>query len=106
MTLLTVFDLSIPLWICQGGISICYAQVTAIPPKGFTIKLQTIVRDEGTRDSKPGDNILPNKLLGIHISDIFQWFSFDPFSEVICVDQQIPLISRYLMKGPTISKPC
>ena len=88
--------MSIPLGVCRGGISIYYAQVTTISLKGFTIKLQTIVRDEGTRDSKPSDNIFPNEFLGIHITDICQWFSFDPFSEVIYADQQISLISRCL----------
>ena len=80
-------DLSVPLWISQGGISICYAQVTAIPPKGLGTKLQFVVRDEGTRDSKPSDNILPNKLFGIHIPDICQWFHFNPLGEVIHVNQ-------------------
>ena len=47
-------------------------------------------------DSKPSENIFPNKLFGIHILDICQWFSFDPFGEVIYADQQIPLISRCL----------
>ena len=86
------FSLSISLWICRGRISIYYAQVTAIPPKGLAIELKTIVQDEGTRDSKPSDNIFPNKSLGIHIPDICQWFTFNPLGEVIRVDQQIPLI--------------
>ena len=91
-------SLSIPLWICQGGISIYNAQVTAIPPKGFAIELKTIVRDEGTRDSKSSDNIFQKKSLGIHISNICQWFSFKPFGEIIYADQQIPLISYCLRK--------
>ena len=86
------FSLSIPLRICWGGISICYAQVVAIPPENLTIKLKTVVRDEGTRDSKPSDNIFPNKSLGIHVPDIRQWFSFNPLGEVIHTDQQISLI--------------
>ena len=90
------FNLSIPLWICRGGISICYAQVTAIPPEGLAIKLKNVFRDEGARDSKLSDNIFPNKFLGIHISDICQWFNFNPFGEVIYADQQISLIPYYL----------
>ena len=86
--LIDSFNLPIPL----GGISIYYAQVTTIPPEGLTIKLKTVVRDEGTRDSKLSDNIFPNKSLGIHISDICQWFNFNPLGEVIHADQQIPLI--------------
>ena len=79
--------LSISLWISRGGISICYAQVTKIPLEGLAIKLQSIVQDKGTRDSKPSDNILPNKLFGIHIPDICQWFSFNPLGEVIRANQ-------------------
>ena len=77
---------------CQGGISICYVQVIAIPPEGFAIELKTVVQDEGTRDSESSDNIFLNKSLGIHNPDICQWFSFNPFGEVIYADQQIPLI--------------
>ena len=70
--LIDSLGLSILLWICQGGISICYAQVAAIPPEDFTNKLMTIaqVRHECMRDFKPSDNIFPNKSLGIHILDI------------------------------------
>ena len=64
-----------------------YFEVTAISSKGFIVELEPIVRDECIRDSKPSDNILPNKLFGIHIPDIFQWFRFNLFGEVICADQ-------------------
>ena len=80
-------SLSIPLWISQGGILICNAQVTTVPSEGFTIKLKPIVRDEGMKDPKSSDNIFPEKSLGIHISDIRQWFRFNPFGEVIRADQ-------------------
>ena len=68
--LIECFSLSIPLLICQGGISIYYAQATAIPSESLAIELKTVVRDEGTRDSKLSDNIFSNKSLGIHIPDI------------------------------------
>ena len=64
--LIDSLGMSIPLWICRDGISICYAKVTTISPKGFTIELKSIVRDEFMRDSKQSNNILPNKLFGIH----------------------------------------
>ena len=35
------------------------------------------------------DNVLPEKLLYVHISDIHQRFSFNPFGEIVCADQQI-----------------
>ena len=38
-------------------------------------------------DLELGDNVFPDKLLGVHISNIRQGFSFDPFGEIICVDQ-------------------
>ena len=104
--LIDSFSLPIPLGICRGGIFIRYAQVTAIPPKGLTIELKTIVRDEGTRDSKPSDNIFSNKSL-----DICQWFSFNSFGEVIHANQQIPLIPcclrerTYNVQAPLSKRP-
>ena len=65
------FDLPIPLWVNRGGIPVFYVQVAAIPPEGLAIKLQTIVRDKGTGDSKPSDNIFLNKSFGIYISDVY-----------------------------------
>ena len=58
----------------------------------FAIKLKAIVRDEGTRDPESCDNFFSNKFLGIHIPDICQGLSFNPLSEVVYADQQIPLI--------------
>ena len=52
------------------------------------------------RDSGPSDNVSPNKLLGIHISDIYQWFGFNPFGEVISADKQISFIPRCFRKWP------
>ena len=86
------FGLLVPLWICQGRISICYAQITAIPPEGLAIKLQSDVRDECMKDSKPSDNILPNKFFSIRIFDIGQRFSFNPLCKVIHANQQISFI--------------
>ena len=90
--LIDSLNLSIPLRISQGGILIRNSQVTIVPPEGLTIKLKVIIRNEGIRDPKLSDNILPNKSLGIQVPDIDQWFNFNPLGEVICVDRQIPLI--------------
>ena len=81
------FGLPIPSWISQGGIPVYYVEVAAIPSEGLAIKLQTIVRDEGTGDSKPSDNVFPNKSFGIYIPDVCQWLDFNPFGEVVCADQ-------------------
>ena len=103
--------MSVPLWICRGWISICYAQLIAIPPEGLAIKLQSIVRDEGTRDSKPSDNIFPNKSLCIRIPNICQWFSFNLLSEVIRASQQISFIPcclrerTYNVQAPLSKRP-
>ena len=68
--LIDSLDLAILLWISWGGIPIRNAQVIIVPLEGFAIKLKTIIRDKGTRDSKPSDNNFPNKSLGIHVLDI------------------------------------
>ena len=57
------------------------------------------------RYSEAGDNVLPDKLLYVHISDIHQRLSFNPFGEIVCADQQIFLIRAALGNGPTMSKP-
>ena len=62
--------LSIPLGVSWGRIFIRNSQVTAVSSERFAIKLKAIVRDEGMKDLKPGDNIFPNKIFGIHIPDI------------------------------------
>ena len=94
--LIDSLGLSIPLWIGQSGISVFYSQIATVSPEDFTIKLKSIVRDEGMGDSKSCDNIFPNKSFGIHVFDICQWFSFNPFGEIVYADQQIPLISCHL----------
>ena len=89
--------MSIPLWISRGGIPIHNSQVTTRPPKGFAIKLETIVRNEGMRDPKPSNNIFPKKSLRIHVPNICQWFIFNPLGKVICVNQQ-PSLSPYCLR--------
>ena len=50
------------------------------------------------RYSKAGDNVLPEKFLYVHISNIRQRLSFNPFGEIVCADQQIFLVSLYFRK--------
>ena len=45
------------------------------------------------RYPEPGDNIFLDKFLGFHISNVRQGFSFDPFGEIICANQQISLVT-------------
>ena len=51
------------------------------------------------RDLESCNNVPLEEFLSIHISDVGQWLSFDPFGEVICADQQISLISCYFEEG-------
>ena len=57
------------------------------------------------RNTELSNDILPDKPLDIHISNISQRFSFNPFGEIVYADQQILLLPITLEKGPTISKP-
>ena len=47
------------------------------------------------RNTESSNDILPDKPLDIHISDISQWFSFDPFREIVYANQQILFTSYY-----------
>ena len=93
------FSLSVPLRICRSGVPVPNSHLTTVSPKGFAVKLKSIIRDEGMRYPKASDNVLPEKLLYIHISDIRQRLSFNPFGEIVCADQQILLVSRCFRKG-------
>ena len=84
--------LPIPLGVSWGRIFICNSQITTVSSERFAIKLKSIVQDEGARDPESGDNVFPDKLFGVHISDIRQGFHFNPFSEIVYVDQQISLV--------------
>ena len=68
--LINSLGLSISLKISWGKISIRNSQFIAVSPKGLTVKLKTIIRDEGMSDPELGNNVFLNKLLSIHISDI------------------------------------
>ena len=68
--LINSLGLSIPLWVSRGGIPIHNSQVITIPPKGFAIKLKSIVRDEGMKDPKTSVDVLLEKSVGIHIPDV------------------------------------
>ena len=78
--------LAIPLGIGWGRVFVLDSQVTTVSPERFAIELKAIVRDEGMRDSESGDNIFPHKLLGVHVLDVCQGLSFNPFGEVARVD--------------------
>ena len=62
-------------------------QVTTVFPKGLAIKLEAVVRDEGVKDPKPSNDVLPDKPLSIYIPDVGQRLGFDLFGEIVCVDQ-------------------
>ena len=88
--------LTIPLGVSRGKILIRNSQITVVSPESFTIKLKSIVQDEGTRDLESCDSVFPNKFLGIHVPDICQGLSFNPLCEVVCTDQQVSFIPHCL----------
>ena len=91
--LVNSLSLSISLRINWNGIPVYDSKITIVSSEGFAVELKAIIRDEGTRDPEPCDNVFPNKFLGIYVSDICQSFIFNPFGEVVRADQQISLIS-------------
>ena len=91
--LVNSFSLPIPLRISRSRIPVFYTQVRTVLPKGIAVKLESIIRDESVWGSKSRDNIPLNKLLNVHVSDVRQGLGFNPFSEVVCADQQILFVS-------------
>ena len=69
--LVNSFSLSVPLRISWSGIPVCNSQFTAISPKRLAVELKSIVRDERIRYFEVGDNVLLDKFLYVHISDIY-----------------------------------
>ena len=100
MTLLTASACPFPLVVSWSWIPILDTQFTTVPSGSLTIKLKSVVQNEGVRNPKPNDNVSPHKPLSIHISDVCQWLSLNSFSEVISANQESPLIPCYLGKGP------
>ena len=70
------------------------AQLATISSESFTIELKPVVRDQCVRNSKSGDNVFPNKLLCVLISNIREGLSLDPFCKVISSDKEPSSISR------------
>ena len=85
--------LPISLGVGRSGISVCDAKLVAVFPEVLTIKLKTVVRDEGVRSFEARNNVFPNEFLGIHVPDVGQRFSFYPFGEIIGVDYYVSPIS-------------
>ena len=85
--LINSLSLSISLRVGRSGILVCNSQIITVSPKGIAIKLKAIIRDEGMRDSKSSNDVLPDKFLCIHIRDVGQGLSFNLFGEIVCADQ-------------------
>ena len=92
------FGLPIPLRVSRCGVSIRNSQLAVVPSESFTIELETIVRDLGVMDSEPSDDVPPNKLLGIYVSNVCQWFGFDPFCEIISADEKVSFVPHCFRK--------
>ena len=63
------------------------SQQYLLKSEGLAIKLKAVIRDEGMRDPKSSNNVLPDKFLSIHIPDVGQGLGFDLFGEIVCTDQ-------------------
>ena len=85
--LINSLGLSISLEVGRNGIHVCNSQVTIVSPKGLAIKLKIVIQDESMRNPKSSKDILPDKLLSIHIPSVGQGLGFDPFGEVVYADQ-------------------
>ena len=63
------------------------------------------------RDLKSSNDVLPDKLLSIHILDVGQGLGFNPFGEIVYANQQISLISycfrerAYNIQAPLSEQP-
>ena len=92
-------DLLISLRIGQSGISVRNSKVAAVFPEGHTIKLKVVVRDVGMRNSEAWNDVSSDEFLCIHVPDVGQRLSFDPFGEIICADHQVLLVSCCFQEG-------
>ena len=86
LTVAASFGLPVSLGVGRSGISVCDPKVAAVFPEVLTIKLKTIVRDNGVRSSETRNDVFPNEFLGIHVPDVGQRFSLYPFGEIIGAD--------------------
>ena len=85
--------LPIPLRISRHRIPIPNPQFPAVSSEIFTVKLKSIIKDLGMRNSKPGDNVPPDEPFNIHVLDISKGLSLHPFSKIIRADKKPPTIS-------------
>ena len=56
------------------------------------LELGVVVRHNGIGHPEPRQDVLPDKLLGVVLCDLGQWFGLDPFGEVICAYEKVPPI--------------
>ena len=98
--LINSLGLPIPAGVSWNGIPICDTHITTVPSEGLSIKLKSVVRDEGMGDPKPGDNVLPHEPFGIHVPDVCQWLNFNPFGKAISVNQKPSPVSCCFGKRP------
>ena len=85
--LINSLGLSISLGVGRSIIYVCNSQATIVSFEGLTNKLKAVIQDEGMRDPKSSNDVLPDKFLSIHILDVGQGLGFDPFCEIVCADQ-------------------
>lgn len=57
------------------------------------VEVSSIVGNEGSWDSEPSDDVLPNKAFDLSFSDICKRLDFNPFCEILYLDDKEPLLS-------------
>lgn len=98
--------LAIAMRVCWGGVSVLYAQITTISPKGLSIELKPVIRYESVWDPKFCNDVSPHKSLYILISDVGKRLGLYLFGEAS--NHAMRKYLRFPMalgNGPTISNP-
>ena len=60
------------------------------------VELYSIICDDGVRNSKTADNVLPNELHHLFPGDGLVGLGFNPFCEVVCGNEEVSEIGRCL----------
>ena len=92
-------SLSISMRISRGRVLVCDPQFATVSSEGLAIKLESIIRNKGSRDPESCNDVSPDKSFRIYVSNVSQWLGFDSFGEVICADQQVSLVSCCFGEG-------
>jgi len=91
--------------VCDSGEPSLASQSAEVVCDLGSVKLLPVIEDHCARDTKAGDDILPNEFTYFGGSDGSHSFSLDPLCEVIYDDEEVLLLPCGPGKGPSISIP-